>query len=372
MPRKKQTKKSKHWCFTINNPLGGDAVYDHSMQYMIIGDEVGVTGTPHYQGYVVFKIPKRITTTKAVFPRAHLEIMQGTPQQAITYCKKDGAYREWGQSPKTASEGAQANLLAKWEQSYAHAINGDFDLIRKDMLIKFYAAFKRIRQDNPIKPPTLDVKRNFWIVAPSGYGKSTYAREQYPDYYDKAPNKWFVGYKGQTTMLCDDFGPDQCQYLGWYFKRWADNFSFPVETKGGGMEIRPQHIIVTSQYQIDECFHGLVREAIHNRFQTIELETWQVREARKAAALAQLVTDESLDEEEDLSREKEDEDTATTIEYSDEEVHLDDDDDEEDLAGVILPGYYLSLVDGKFVHTKIVPENTKVLPTTRQRMKNKN
>ncbi len=360
MPRKR-TPMSKHWCFTINNPTPTDAVWTQAMDYMIIGDEVGLSGTPHYQGYVVFKKRKRITTVKAILPNAHLEIMEGTPQQASNYCKKDGAYREWGQHPKTARQGAAANLLAKWEESYAHAINGDFGLIRKDMLIKFYAAYKRIRQDNPTKPPTLDVKRNFWIVAPSGYGKSTYAREQYPDYYDKAPNKWFVGYKGQTTMLCDDFGPDQCQYLGWYFKRWADNFSFPVETKGGGMEIRPQHIIVTSQYQIDECFHGLVLEALLNRFQVIELETWQVREARKATALAQLRTDESLDEEEDLSREKEKaEDTNTTIEYSDESVQLSDDEEDFIEPQVILPGYYLKLVDGKFIHTKIVPENSRL------------
>ncbi len=169
-------------------------------------------------------------------------------------------------------------MQRRWDDAYMNAAQGNFDAIPKDMLIKFYAAFKRIAQDNPIIPDDLDHKDNYWIVAPTGFGKSTYAREKWPDFYDKAPNKWFVGYKSQESVLCDDFGPDQCKFLHWYMKRWADNFAFPMETKGGGKMIRPKHIIVTSQYSIEECFEDqLVADAIKNRFNVVQLSSWQQR-----------------------------------------------------------------------------------------------
>ncbi len=285
MPRTTNDReKSKHWCFTINNPREGYAIYDpHIMQYMILGQERGLrTGTPHYQGYVCFDIRKRLAGVKKVFPHAHLERMRGTVEQAVEYCKKEGNYREHGVKPKCAN----TMLQEKWDQAYYNARLGHFDAIPKGMLIRNYHALKRVEQDNPIRPNTLPTRDNVWIVAPSGYGKSTYARRHYPDFYDKAPNKWFVGYKGEETVLCDDFGPKQCEYLGWYIKRWADVFPFPMETKGGGKLIRPKHIIVTSQYTIGECFFDiLTREAIENRFTVLELRKWQERD---------LITDEVL------------------------------------------------------------------------------
>ncbi len=254
------------------------------MTYMIIGREVGPrNGTPHLQGYVCFKRKRRLTEVKKIFPRAHCERMRGTVEQAVTYCKKEGNYREYGLKPRSF----KTVLQEKWDQAYYSARRGNFDDIPKGMLIRNYHAFKRVEQDNPIKPDNLPIKSNLWITAPSGYGKSTFARENYRDFYDKAPNKWFVGYKGEATILCDDFGPKQCEYLGWYMKRWADVFPFPMETKGGGKLIRPAHIVVTSQYTIGECFFDiLTREAIANRFAVLELRKWQERA---------LITDEVLE-----------------------------------------------------------------------------
>lgn len=280
MPRKarKFSKLSKHWVYTINNPTedDGERIQNNldKIAYIIIAKEIGDEGTEHMQGYVCFNNRQRLTGVKKLFPRAHLEIKKGTVKEAIDYCKKDGDYMEYGKVPRTAKEGQQD----LWKGIVQSAKEGRFDDIPEQILTRYYHAFKRMEQDNPTIPAPLTTKDNHWIVAPTGYGKSTYAREMFPDYFDKAPNKWFIGYKGQETILCDDFGPEQCQYLKWYIKRWADLFAFPMETKGGGKNIRPKHIVITSQYTIDECFDDIrTADAIKGRFKVLQLTKWQER-----------------------------------------------------------------------------------------------
>lgn len=282
MPRIENRKQSKHWIWTLNNPGVNYVPSMDGVDYMIIGYEVSRTGTPHYQGYIVFSQRKRMVAVKKHIPRAHVEIKLGTVDQAIKYSKKDGDYKEWGTVPLTIGEGVKE----RWDLAKANAIKGNYDEIPSDMLIRYYHSFRRLQQDNPIKPPDLLDRDNVWIVAPTSYGKSTYARKHWPNFFDKPPTKWFTGYKGEATILCDDFGPNQCKYLGWYMKRWADKFSFPMETKGGGRQIRPLHIVVTSQYTIDECFEDYrVAAAMKNRFKELHLTHWEQRALQPTTSL---------------------------------------------------------------------------------------
>ncbi len=76
-------RKSKHWCFTINNYTSDDIPVSDQIQYIILGKEVAPdTGTPHYQGYVVFKTQLRMTQVSKIMPRASLGIKytKSTPQ----------------------------------------------------------------------------------------------------------------------------------------------------------------------------------------------------------------------------------------------------------------------------------------------------
>ncbi len=324
MPRRAAPARphAKHWIFTLNNPRDNAVVFDDQTHiYLIAGNEIAPgTGTPHIQGYVCFKQRKRLSAVKRWLPTAHWEIMRGTPFQASNYCKKDGNFTEYGELPKSAAQVNRLRMQQQWDEAYASAKRHQLEEIPKHMLVRCYHAFKRIQQDNPIIPDDLAALDNYWIVAPTGYGKSRYARERWPDFYDKSPNKWFVGYKNQKTILCDDFGPKQCEYLGWYIKRWADLYSFPMETKGGGHQIRPDRMVVTSQYQIDECFEDeLVREAIERRFITINLLPWEQR---------LLMTDEELDP---PSVSIEMDDTRTTQSYDAEEL------DEEETNVFVIP-----------------------------------
>ncbi len=267
---KKYTPLSKHWCFTINNPVSTDHMDTSLCTYAVIGNETGSDGTPHLQGYCCMKARRRLSAMKKLMPRAHLEIMKGTSLQASDYCKKDGEFKEFGILPQTGSQVTKS----RWDFAYECSKHGDLESIPKDMLIRYYHAFKRIRQDNPPKLSSLPSTCGIWYYGPTGVGKSKLAREKYPDFYDKPLNKWWDGYRGQENVIIDDLSPDLGQYLGTRMKRWTDHYPFPAEQKGTTVQIRPKQIIVTSQYRIEEVWPSdiLLQEALKRRFTVIEMK----------------------------------------------------------------------------------------------------
>ena len=81
-------------------------------------------------------------------------------------------------------------------------------------------------------------------------------------------NKWWDGYNHEACCVLDDFDPSHGKYLSYFLKIWADHYPFNAEVKGGMFEIRPDIIIVTSQYNIWQCFEdGETIQAITRRFQ---------------------------------------------------------------------------------------------------------
>lgn len=98
------SRKSRTWCFTINNYT--DEQYEAALNwdkaiYAIVGKEIAASGTPHLQGYWRFQNAIRMSTIKAAFPTAHLEISRGSAEQNITYCSKEGNFEERGERPST-------------------------------------------------------------------------------------------------------------------------------------------------------------------------------------------------------------------------------------------------------------------------------
>jgi len=93
--------------------------------------------------------------------------------------------------------------------------------------------------------------RGVWIWGPSRTGKSTYARQEYPDAYDKLQNKWFDGYTDQKHIIMDDADTDA---LGHLLKRWMDVHSCNGEAKGKTIALKHDWFVVTSNQSIDELF----------------------------------------------------------------------------------------------------------------------
>ncbi len=266
--------QTKHWCFTINNPVLGDEPSPEDalklFQYLVRGKEVGKNGTPHIQGYCVLYQRKRLTGMKKLYPRAHLEVMKGTPLEAATYCKKDGDFEEIGKLPLTAAETSSEMMAAKWDNAWELAKQGRIeDIPDASIRIRCYSALKRIQKDYPQPVADNEATCGIWIYGKSGSGKSYMARAMYSPFYDKPLNKWWDGYRHQDHVILDDVGLEKAKFLGYYLKRWADRYSFPAEQKNTTVQIRPKTIIVTSQHRIDELYTGCLLEAIQRRFREV-------------------------------------------------------------------------------------------------------
>jgi len=263
---------AKHWVFTINNP-GGDYVDLQGVDdwcYMIIGNEVGEEGTPHLQGYVCFNKKYRFNAVKRMMPRAHLEVMRGTPDQAASYCEKDGDYFEAGERPKSQGASGGKATQQKYRDTIALAKKRDLNQIEEiapDLYLRHYGTLKRIGMDNPPQVSDIDKLEHEWIWGAPGVGKSRIARQENPGFYLKSHNKWWMGYKSEDVVLIDDLDHDTAKWIGQMLKNWVDHYPFQAETKGDGMVIRPQKIVVTSNYSIEELWQETnLQQAIKRRF----------------------------------------------------------------------------------------------------------
>lgn len=271
--------QSKRWCFTINNYSSAEftrlqQLDQDIVKYLIVGKEVGEQGTPHLQGYAVFFSNYRLSGVKRLISqRGNFRVARGSSEQNRKYCSKEENFFELGVCPE--SDGGQREKR-KWDEIRRAAEKGDFKSIPDDVFIRNYVSIRAIAKDNLSQPTDADGTTGIWIHGEAGIGKSRYARYNFPDFYDKPINKWWDGYQQQPHVLIDDFGPDHA-VLGHHLKRWADRYSFPAEIKGGGLQIRPKKVIVTSQYSIDQIWSDAeTRAALTRRFHVIHLTTpWE-------------------------------------------------------------------------------------------------
>lgn len=264
--------RAKRWCFTLNNYTTEE---EHNIQqidceYLIYGHEVGENGTPHLQGYITFSTRKSFNTMKRLIgDRAHIEVARGKVQDNIDYVTKQDHdhYFVKGEAPAESSERGAEATKRKWEEARKAAKEGRFEDIPSDLWIRYRNSWKNEYQEevnrNVTEIKDFNLKEHFyWIYGPTGTGKSHLARALAkrldPDNepYLKSINKWWGGFKGQKVTLIEEASPESVKFLANLFKQWCDKWPFPAEVKGGAFEngIRPDYIIITSNYSIMECF----------------------------------------------------------------------------------------------------------------------
>lgn len=251
--------RARSWCFTSNNYTDAiiDALAVLDCKYIVYGKEVGESGTPHLQGFVMFKNAKTMTAVKKLITgNPHLETMKGTPVQAAEYCKKEAAPEdiyERGAPPKTDQQRGE-DEKKRFERAWELAKNGDIEEIDADIRMRCYGTIKRIKSDYQVAPAALDTLDFHWYYGPSGTGKSRTARSDNPGAYLKSRNKWWNGYVDQECVIIEEWNPEMVGPLNQMLKEWCDHHPFAAETKGNTICIRPPRIIITSNYSLEECF----------------------------------------------------------------------------------------------------------------------
>lgn len=315
---------TKRWCFTINNP---DSTKEWFLEkwkdlitYIVMGDEVGDSGTPHIQGFVIFKSNKRLSTCKQLHRQAHWEPAMGNNKQASDYCKKGDKFVEWGEMPgDRGQDGGKANKQ-RYMTAVALAKEGRIDEIDADLMVRHYSAWKNIRTDFSNIPKAIDqdLQVGWWIYGESGTGKTHFVRNLLKDpnrIYLKGLNKWWDGYRAQDLVILEDVDRSHDWMYG-HLKNWVDRWPFSAEQKGSTRLIRPRWVIITSNHHPMDVFANITqadKEAVMRRFQVVEWK-WEMRDeppfmlekedktdTEVIPALIDLTCDEELSDDDDES-----------------------------------------------------------------------
>lgn len=252
----------------MNNYVDTQMVDSIDCKYIIYGKEVGESGTPHLQGFIVFSLQKTLSAAIKSLPGCHVEIAKDV-EASIKYCSKDGLTTERGVRPMSQKRKGEVEV-ERYEAARSAAEQGRWDDVPADIYIRHYGNLKKIRAEKQSVTTVLDGDlENLWIYGPAGCGKSRAVREEYPSAYVKDLNKWWDGYVDQDVVVVEDMDPFH-KSLSREFKIWSDRYSFPAEIKGGSLMIRPKKIIVTSQYSIQEIWEDeQTRQALNRRFNSV-------------------------------------------------------------------------------------------------------
>lgn len=243
--------RSRGFCFTINNWTDEDAEQVASLSkvasYVIAAKEVGDSGTPHIQGYCYFATLKAIKQVSAIIKRAHIEAQKGSFEQAIDYCKKAGEFIEVGTAPVSKKRKGEMGR-EYWEEQLSLAKKGRIDECDPKLQLTHMSSLLKCVSYYAPMPDDLDECSNEWYYGVTGTGKSFKARSENPGHYLKMCNKWWDGYKNEEVVIIEDFDKRHGEHLGHHLKIWLDRYAFPAEVKGAKLNLRPQKIIITSNY----------------------------------------------------------------------------------------------------------------------------
>ena len=95
LKKQKQEIQCKNICITVNNPVleQKSKLLEYFKKYCekyVLGDEIGINGTPHLQGAFVLKNKDRFSGIfKKLGFTCHLEKMKGNWKQQVEYCSKE-------------------------------------------------------------------------------------------------------------------------------------------------------------------------------------------------------------------------------------------------------------------------------------------
>lgn len=257
--------QSKHWCFTINNPIQEEEAClqalgherPEGILYLVWGKEEGENGTPHFQGFISFGQRKRFNQVKSIISeRAHIEKANGTPKQAADYCKKDGDYEEFGTVP--AGQGARTDLAKCAKKITEGATFQEIATEFPSVALRYGNGIQRLR--SLFRPKRSQVPEIWTLWGKTGTGKTRRVWEfaDVEELWVHPGDRWFDGYDGQRAVLFDDF--DGSWFKLSYLLKILDRYTFMVPVKGGYTWWIPNTIYITSNLHPEKWYPNALGE----------------------------------------------------------------------------------------------------------------
>lgn len=282
--------QSRSWIVTIENPNNKGYTDDIIKKkcdlffpvYYCYAREIGDKGTPHIHIYIRTKGGTRFSTMQRRFPKAHLDVAQGTPQECRDYIRKEGekyadkkhtsvpgSFYEFGELPKAVDtrscsmedmlsdikDGMSLLELVDKYPKYAFKIE---DIKRLQTLERFEKYKKIMRNVNVT-----------YLFGATGTGKSRSIFEKYgadeifriTDY--SRPAALFDGYNGQDVVVFEEFSGQ-----------------LPIETMLNYLDIYPLELPARYNNKI-ACFSNVYITsnipllAQYSKIQEVKPETWK-------------------------------------------------------------------------------------------------
>lgn len=268
MPKSASTKVFRSCNVTVNNPTADDRKHIRRLpvKYSVIGEEVGDSGTPHLQCYFELEKQMRFKALKKYFPRGAIFPRDGTAKQCSDYCKKDGKFVEKG---TISNPGKRTDLESVYHMAKERKSDIEIGEAHPGTYLKYYKAIDRVKfnydsQDTAYQPVTVSV-----IWGPAGSGKTRQAHTVDPKLFclDHTGTIWFDGYKGQDTLLLDDFyGGIKYEYL----LRLLDGYRFALPIKGGHTWKKWTRVIITSNSPPEMWYAQGLSAALERRISSVE------------------------------------------------------------------------------------------------------
>lgn len=274
-------KRYRNYCFTLNNYTNEEIKQLQEkelkeIKYIIVGGEIASTGTPHLQGFIIWRNAKTLKASIKCLPkRSHVEICKGTPYDNFLYCKKDGnVVWEVGDRPEKVGQGKRKDLskiketLASQKTSIKQMLDSN-DIVNHQQL-KYAESLQKYYEPKRKTKPIVE-----WYYGATGTGKTQRAYDRMEElakdddniYEAMDTGRWWDGYDGQEYIIIDDMRGDFLKFH--QLLKLLDRYSYRVETKGSTRQFLGKHIIITSAYPPHRLFQ--TREDIEQLLRRIDV-----------------------------------------------------------------------------------------------------
>lgn len=204
----------------------------------------------HLQFYLQRGTRTRLNTMKTeICPHTHWEPARGTPEENIRYCTKPSTRvaGPWSFG-EMIRKGQRTDLGKATEMIKEGVCMREVALECSETFVKFHkglTAFEALVRSKGPRDVLKDGPEVWVFWGETGTGKSRRAFERWPDAYRKTTSdKWWDGYRGQETVIFDDFKGSSMRLHD--FQTIIDRYPVQVEVKGAYTDLSATRYVFTS------------------------------------------------------------------------------------------------------------------------------